>query len=634
MEKAAVTFNSHVEEVKFSIERRMRSYEQVLMGGAALFKVKENLNRSDFHTYVENLQIEKKFPGIQGIGFSKVIYLNELQKHIQVIKAEGFPEYKVWPEGKRDFYTSIIYLEPFIDRNLRAFGYDMFSEPVRNYAMSKAMDLGIPYASGKVKLVQETSTDVQKGFLVYIPVYHNELNTSTIEERRKAIFGFVYSPFRMNDLMRGILGNKTFDISIDIFDGESTDASNLLYSGKSESNKDPLFSYINTVKSNNRTWTIRFTSTTNFEKSIDLEKAWMVLLSGFMISILLFISAFSFKRTQEIYKNLEQILEAAGEGIYGLDQEGKCVFINDAALAMLGYSKEECIGKTMHDLIHFKKEDGSPCTYEECKVFSSLTQLKKVTADNEVFWRKDGSKFNVEFTANPIFENDKAKGTVVAFNDVTKRKKTEAQIAASLREKEVLLKEIHHRVKNNMQVVSSLLNLQYQYLQDADEQTKKAFQESQDRIRSMALIHEKLYQTADLTNISFGDYVRDLVSKLYNSYKYTTGGVRINIDTSSIDLNMDISISLGLVINELVSNSFKHAFKERDDNQLTVSIKRCGNVYELIIADNGIGFADNIDFRNTDSLGLQLVNTLTSQIDGSISLENKQGTKFTIKFPV
>lgn len=635
IENAETSFNTNVDEVKFAIERRMSSYEQILMGGVALFKVKENLSRKDFHVYVMNLQIEKNFPGIQGMGFSKVIRPYELQEHIRNIKKEGFPDYKVWPEGKRDIYTSIVYLEPFSDRNLRAFGYDMFSEPIRKQAMSKAIDIGIPFASGKVTLVQETETDIQNGVLVYLPVYHNEMKTSTVEERRRAIFGFVYSPFRMNDLMKGILGNKNLDIIIDIFDGNSTDNANLLYSSRSTEAGKRLFSAIHSFVSDNRTWTILFRSTYSFENDVDVQKSWIVLISGSLISILLFISAFSFKKTEEVYKNLEQILEAAGEGIYGLDAEGKCIFINDAALAMIGYSKEECIGKRMHDLIHYNLEDGSPCPFETCSVISSITQSKKISSDNEVYWRKDGSMFHVEFFANPIIEKGSlVKGTVVAFSDVTERKKNEEQINTSLKEKEVLLKEIHHRVKNNMQVVSSLLNLQYQYLQNADEQTIKAFQDSQNRIRSMALIHEKLYQTKDLANINFGEYIRDLVTRLYNSYKYETGGVKIDIDTQSIDLNMDISISLGLVINELVSNAFKHAFNGRENNHLVVSMLKRDEVYELIIADNGKGFSSDIDFKNTDTLGLQLVNTLTSQIDGSINLENKMGSKFIIKFPV
>ena len=165
--------------------------------------------RSDWKNFIEFSRFEKNLPGIQGIGFSFIVPKDQLEQHIKRIQAEGFPNYTIFPADDRSVYTSIIYLEPFAGRNLRAFGYDMFWEPTRRKAMELARDNDVAMLSGKVELVQETNVDVQVGTLMYVPVYKYGLPTNTIEQRRVAILGWVYSPYRMNDLMQGILDRKS-----------------------------------------------------------------------------------------------------------------------------------------------------------------------------------------------------------------------------------------------------------------------------------------------------------------------------------------------------------------------------------------------------------------------------------------
>ena len=193
------------------------------------------------------MDIGDAFPGIQGVGFSKYIKPAELAQHIQQIRAEGFPDYTVRPKGERDEYTSIIYLEPFDARNQRAFGYDMFSEPVRRTAMARARDTDTVAISGKVTLVQETEQDVQAGFLMYIPTYTHGVPQNSVAERRAALHGYVYSPFRVKNLIRGIFPAPLDDIDFEIFDGAKPISSTLMYdsdeSGRSLEKKDPsLFS--------------------------------------------------------------------------------------------------------------------------------------------------------------------------------------------------------------------------------------------------------------------------------------------------------------------------------------------------------------------------------------------------------
>jgi two-component system response regulator len=214
--------------------------------------------------------------------------------------------------------------------------------------------------------------------------------------------------------------------------------------------------------------------------------------------------------------------------------------------------------------------------------------------------------------------------------DMTEKRQAENKANKSLKEKDVLLKEIHHRVKNNLQIVSSLLSLQSQYIEEPD--SVEIFKESQSRIISMALIHEKLYQTGDLTRINLSEYANELVSDLFRSYSVNTYLVKFKIESRNILLDINTAIPCGLIINELVTNSIKHAFPHDMSGEINIEIECHGDECLLKISDNGVGFPDNLDINDVKTLGLQLVTNLTKQLDGAIDLDREGGTCFTIKF--
>ena len=203
---------------------------------------------------------------------------------------------------------------------------------------------------------------------------------------------------------------------------------------------------------------------------------------------------------------------------------------------------------------------------------------------------------------------------------------------ALLAEKDVLLKEIHHRVKNNLQTISSLLNLQSANIKDPD--ALRLFMETRYRVRSMSLIHEKLYQSHDLSRIDFADYLRTLTSGLAGSFAGPSSAVRISVDVEEIMLGVDSAVPCGLIVNELVTNCFKYAFTGGRAGEIKIRMARTAEArLQLSVADDGVGFPKGLDFRETESLGMQLITTLTEQLDGSIQLTNGTGTKFEITFP-
>ena len=215
-EDARRAFHFVCEEVGLRVEGRLREHEQILRSAAGFFADDNEVTREEWHEYAERQKLGQKLPGIQGIGFAMLVPGERLAQHIQEVRAEGFPGYRVWLEGDREAYSSIIFLEPFSGRNLRAFGYDMLSEPIRRAAMDRARDTDEVALSGKVTLVQETDRDVQPGTLMYAPVYRMREPHETVAERRAALIGWVYSPYRMNDLMEGILGGPADRAKVDL----------------------------------------------------------------------------------------------------------------------------------------------------------------------------------------------------------------------------------------------------------------------------------------------------------------------------------------------------------------------------------------------------------------------------------
>lgn len=345
------------------------------------------------------------------------------------------------------------------------------------------------------------------------------------------------------------------------------------------------------------------------------------------------------KKLRESEEWLSTTLESIGDAVIATDTEGNVKFMNPVAQALTGWKEEEVIDKPLKHIFNIiNEETGKPADDPVARVLREGAVIG--LANHTVLIAKDGKKISIDDSGAPI-KGDRGNiiGVVLVFRDITERKKVEKKLKNSLREKEMLLKEIHHRVKNNMQIIFSLLNLQSRHVKDKN--VLSILKESQNRVRSMGLIHEKLYQSKDLARIELSDYVRKLVSGLFHSYGVNSNVIRLKMDIGDVFLDVNTAIPCGLIINELVSNSLKHAFpkskawimkaKSRGEIDISLSPDK-NNKFTLIVGDNGIGLPKDLDFKSTDSLGLQLVNTLVEQLEGTITLDRKNGTSFTITF--
>lgn len=328
---------------------------------------------------------------------------------------------------------------------------------------------------------------------------------------------------------------------------------------------------------------------------------------------------------------LRAIVDHAVDGIITIDARGSIESFNPAAERLFGYRAEEVRGQNVKILMpepYQSEHDGYLARYHR------TGEAKIIGIGREVVGRrKNGSTFPLDLAVSEMRLGDRRLFTGIT-RDITERKRDEAHMKASLQEKDVLLKEIHHRVKNNLQIVSTLLDLQSEHTQDR--QALEMFKESQGRVRSMALIHERLYRSQDLARVDFAEYVRSLADVLYRTYKVSGDEIVLDVDvhTHVPSLPLDIAIPCGLLLNELLSNCFKHAFKDAEQGNIRVTLHPSGaDTSILTVADNGVGFPPGLDFRHTTSFGLQLVNILVEQLKGTIELGNNRETSLTITFP-
>jgi signal transduction histidine kinase/CHASE1-domain containing sensor protein/CheY-like chemotaxis protein len=293
IERAQQRFDEYITEKTSSIVDRLGKYKMILQGGVGLFMASEHVSRAQWRAYVENSQIRTLYPGVQGMGFSKVIQPPELIDHIRSIRAGGFPDYTVWPEGNRDEYTAIIYLVPFNDDNQSAFGYDMFSDPVRRAAMTRTRDTGEVSLSGRVTLVQETNQDIQPGFLIYVPVYRDDVTLHSPEERRAAIQGYVFAPFRMDVLMEDIFPKNDHKIDFKLYEGPDIVPAALIFAshgspGSQDETHRPMFFASQTLDLYGHQWTLAIGTSPFFEAEVDFYIPKIILCSGVIISLLIF----------------------------------------------------------------------------------------------------------------------------------------------------------------------------------------------------------------------------------------------------------------------------------------------------------------------------------------------------------
>ena len=326
---------------------------------------------------------------------------------------------------------------------------------------------------------------------------------------------------------------------------------------------------------------------------------------------------------------LARILDLADDAIISVDETQRIILFNQGAEKIFGYLARDIMGQTLETLL---PESAVRAHQRHIDEFASSPVVARRMGERQEIRgrRKNGVEFPAEASISKVHIDGKTMFTVI-LRDVTERMLNEERIRASLREKEALLKEIHHRVKNNLQVVSSLLGLQSRAVTDPE--TRKMFQESQDRVHSMALLHESLYQSHNLSQINFPEYIRQLAAHLFHSYGVAAERIHLQTDLDDLLLHLDAAVPCGLIINELISNSLKYAFPDGREGRIRIEVRGVSDgTTRLVVADNGVGLRADIDWVNTRSLGLRLVRTLAQQLGAQLEVSTTEGMEVRLAF--
>lgn len=452
-------FDEYVNRILENITERLHQYEMVIHNGAGIFTVSEDVTRVEWRVYYEYQQIGSSYPGMQAIGFSRVIQQPELLKHIEEIRAEGFPDYTVWPEGERQVYIPVIFTEPVSERNQGVFGFDLNSDPVRREALERARESGSISRTAMITLIGETSLDNQLGFLIVAPVYRNNMPLNTTDERKEAIDGYTYGAFRFDDLIEDIFTRPTDNIAFQIYDGEYISPEALLYDSDASSDasgeeRKAMFTNQITLDLYGQSWILTFRTTPAFEATVDHSTAKFILAAGLLISFLIFFYLKTLQATgeqahiiaREMTSTLSEserkyrfLTENISDVIWNVDLGGRLIYMSPAIEKLTGYKAEEILTMPINEFIVQEDYDA---------LITKLTEeLAKPADEREIFTimpvrhrTKDNRIIHAEFSASWLHdEQNNIIGVQGSTRDITERRVAEEEMRRQAERAESLL---------------------------------------------------------------------------------------------------------------------------------------------------------------------------------------------------
>lgn len=683
-EKTKDRFDYTVSNIQSAIRVRMSAYEQVLRSALGFFNATDTVTRPEWNSFVQTLRLQQHYPGIQGLGFTMRLSPQEVAGFTGKVRAEGFPAFSVWPADPRDEYHSILFLEPFTGRNLRAFGYDMYTEQKRKRAMQRARDSGEPALSQMVILVQETARDVQKGCLLYLPVYHGQRSLATVEERRAALKGFVYSPFRINDLMLGILGPEAPEIEFEIYDGRTSDTANLFYAShgynRQKSNADFSLSRLVTIAGND--WTLVFTARPNFVSAYEANQPNVIALAGVLVNLLLLfilvklnslssrnrVLAERYKAEKDRY---EIVSLSTNDIIWEWDIADNVVRCNKNYEIVLGYHLPANQLTYEAWISHLHPDDKDRVV---AKMKSFLGADKKFWSDEYRLLKADGSSIHILDRGRLILT---AAGDPVrmvgSMINITERKQAEeaqrrfnVQLEETVQARTLELQRSNEDLERFAHVASHDLKEPVRKMLTSIDMIKIRYR---NRLGDGVALLDRLTKSAARLN----EMIESILA--YSTVKYEpqkAGQVDLNSVMQNVRDDLELIITekkaqlvvqplpliegsavlLHQLFYNLVNNSLKFA---RAGVKPVVSVewqhlqREAGEMVEIKLADNGIGFSQEEAHKIFQSfvrlhpkdkyegtgLGLALCKRIVERHGGTIQANGSpgEGASFTIRFP-
>jgi len=661
-------FELVTDDITVAIRKRMIDHEQILLGGAGLFDASGDVRRAEWRILVQRLRLSDNYPGILGVGYARAITPDQLDAFENEVQAEGFADFRVHPAGPRPLYTSIVYLEPFEGRNLAAFGYDMYSEPTRHAAMQAAAETGATRVTGPVKLLQETHGVVQAGILMYVPVYHSGMPLDTTAQRMAALRGFVYSPYRMGDLLAGILGPLTPGIGYRLTDTAHGLENPVLFADTGEMGTYPRRMRKVELNLYGRSWQLEFNSTPEFRERYN-NSLWIVLV-GLCISLLLFVMAtlltlrreqaelLAGRMTQQLRNSnvaLRQseerqrlVLKGSNDGWWDVNLPELRFLASERAWEMLGYpplDEEQSLHRwqallapdSRHSLIKQLRE----VINSDQTAFSAETRLS----------HKAGHLVPV-LLRGAIQRDDqgaaiRASGTML---DLTEQKRVEQM-------KSQFVSTVSHELRTPLTSISGALGIVNSgSLGDVPESMQKMLEIA--KINSQRLNH-LINDLLDMEKLVAGKMkfemrshsVKELIDEALTANRAFAESRAIRLSCNEFTelwVKVD-NMRLHQVLNNYLSNAIKFS---PEGSQVTVDVERLNDRVRVSVIDQGEGipegFKDQVfgKFAQADSsdkrkqagtgLGLAISRELMEQMDGDVGFvsEPPNGASFWLELPI
>jgi PAS domain S-box-containing protein len=662
-------FDRRAQPIARSIEVTLSQHQEVIESIVSFFRASAFVSRGEFREFCQKAL--QKHQGIRALSWNPRIDGDGREQFEASVRQGGMRDFEIKEKGRdgglkraegRPEYLPIMYLEP-TRGNSFALGFDAASDPIRFEAFKRARDTGIPTASSRIELVQDP--DGPLGVLLVAPVPARvPLGAETSFFGN--LLGFAVGVFRLQDaITTATHGLDQNGLDILLWDESADEANRLLYSS---SKSDALLSRLNnrnhsidrqwteTFVFGGRIWKLEVAASAAYLTAHRSWQAWMVLVAGLlfvgMLGIVMLITTGRASTLRQSAERFRALVDASAQIVWTAAPDGALTEDSPSWRAFTGQSYAQLKNRGWFEAFH-------PDDRERAGTIWQRAIATKAPIDAELRIRHETGEWRwTSARAIPLLDNRGALRGWVGMNiDITDRKRAEeeknelmnqlvslntrlearveertAEISKALAEREVLIREIHHRVKNNLQVVISLINMQIRKVEPGA--NRDALQECQNRVRAIALIHEKLYRSTDFAHIPFSEYARELATTIFHTIGTSPGTVSLELAIDKVVFAVDKAIPCGLILNELITNALKHAFKDGRPGTIHVELLRLdAERVRLTVRDNGIGLGDEAQIHKSGALGLQLVHTLADQIEAELIISSQSGASFALTFP-
>jgi len=667
---AQTEFNAQVDDLAQSIQLRMRDHEQLLLGAKGLYEASQSVERDEFHLYVDSLDL-KKYPGIQVFGYGEWLSPAMLPAAIERVKADGFPRFAIHPQGNRDHYCIITYVEPFTERNLAAFGFDMFSEPNRRRAMNAAVAANQAKLSGKVILVQEKQQNIQAGSLFYLPIFKKNMPLETTAERWDALQGFVYAAFRMDDLMNGISQHHKLNINFTIYAGESANADQQLYRSETIKDKNFVPAYSKSVQLVlfGQPWFLHVTSNKEFEKSHQSHLPMVALVLGIFINFLLCVMFFvlvhqrqralalaeamtedvraknaQLKNSQERF---ELALESSAMGIWSLRFSDNHMQWDASMYALFGLQPDGSLSTYERFLALVHNDDRQRVFIEIAQAIEGKrgydTEYRIVWPDHKIHYLASRAKI--------IYEGDDAVSMIGICWDITERKRLD-------KIKTEFVSTVSHELRTPLTAITGALGLAVGgALCELPDKAKQVLDIAYKNAQRLKLLINDLLDMDKLVagKLEFHCEPQTLMplierAVMENRTYADQMQVRFVIAPANVAPRVDIEdIRFLQIMANFLSNAAKFS---KPDSEVWISLTQVGDYARVSVKDSGVGLddeskshifekfyqADSSDTRKKGGtgLGLAITKELVERMNGRVGFTSVlgEGSTFYAEFPI